>query len=185
MIDDTLSKWELTGLLNETHGLETYVTAKLLNNQAALLSEDIKGKYLNPHSTIAQLMLPLASRIGRAIGTHPKLEVLDAVQRSSYSFHDNSDIVILSRIHVLSTPVAHVYFGNDLSLPPSIEMEKEYCDVLANEIIQIYKELLEDDTVTTVYAELPIISRGIPLEAGFTLDEMYGTTYAVYRKGDN
>ncbi len=185
MIDDTLSKWELTGLLNETHGMETYVTAKLLNNQATLLSKDIKEKYLDPHSTIAQLMLPLASRIGRAIGAHPKIEVLDNTQSASYHFHDNPDIVIIPRIHVLSTPVAHIYFGNDLSIPPSIEMELEYCGVLADEIIQIYKELLEDDTIATVYAELPIISRGIPLETGFTLDEVYGTTYAVYRKGDN
>jgi len=186
MLDDNISKWDLLGLLDETRGLATYTTAKLLNNQSSLLTWGVKNKHINPKLTFAQICLPLASRIGRSIGANPKIETLDATD-PKYHFYDNTDIRVIPRTHVLETPIAQKYFGEDLSISPTIDMEVEYCSILAEEIIGIYKGILEDATITSVFIEYPIamiVDYNDPTPIGYQ-ELAYATTYAIFRQGDN
>lgn len=187
MLDDNISKWDLLGLLDDTRGLGTYTTAKLLNNQSSLLTWSVKNKKINPSCTFAQLCLPIASRVGRAIGANPKIEILDTTT-PRYHFYDNPDLRVVPRVHTLETPVAHKYFGEDLSVPPTMEMEIDYCGVLSDEIIRIYTEILEDETITNLFIEYPIamvVDRNQCIEENDCTELSYATTYAIYRQGDN
>ena len=169
MIEDDISKWELTGLVTGSEGNAKYITSKLLNIAALKITDLISNKRINPSSRFMHTSLPVVSAVGKAIGGHSKTEFFE----TGY-FEDNTDIFIHPRIHALVTPVLNK--TDDYGF---LAMEEDHIYEVSKEIIDIFKNILEDDTVATLYVQDVFIPY---LEDSNCAS--YATSYAIYRKGN-
>jgi len=174
---DDISKWDITGLTETFEGNAKYILAKLLNNQSAVLTQTVKNKYLSPDSFEVQIMLPIVSRVMKGLPDTSKIEVVNG----SAQFQDNPDIMIVPRVHSLTTPARPPHVVDGMEPYSSLSEEAEYCGVIADEIIALYKNILEDETVTTLYLNhIFLVQYGTDITGIKPVG--YSTQYSIYRE---
>ena len=182
-ITDDISKWDLTGLTEAFEGNTKYILGKLLNTQARILQHTVKNKYLAPESFEVQCMLPLASMVMRELADDAKNNILSKIEviNGSAEFQDNPDIMIVPRVHTLQTPLVTEAALADFNSYSALDSEAEYMSIIRDELVSLYKNILEDETVTTLYISTVFMVQYDTDVVGIK-PVSYATQYAIYRQ---
>jgi hypothetical protein len=170
MIDDTISKWELTGLAKNTSSVGILNTSHALNNQAEVMKALVSYKYVHPSSPIIQLMLSVVSEVGKELFNDPRVYIVPA---DNHPFFDNPDI----RIKLRHDDLDDIRIANHEMQELDKEFEQEHFEDITSWLIDHYREKLADDSLETLFIHQVL---GVRLDSGVPIG--YTTSYATYRK---